>query len=88
MYLPLVGSTTARDLIGTVADRLFLSVVVGPPFTRPAYRIPVIVLGTMDDRLVNDERIRAMREQTDAYVATRNAYLAVRAREIEALHQP
>lgn len=88
MYLPIVGSTTLRDLVGTVADRMFLSLAVGPPFTRPAYRIPVIVLGTMDDRLVNDVQIKQMREQANAYVATRNAYLTIRAEEIAALHHP
>ncbi len=88
LYLPLIGSTTVRDLVGTIADRVFLSVAIGSPFTRPAYRIPVVVLGTVDDRLVNDAHIRDMREaEAGAYLSTRNAYLALRADEIAALHR-
>jgi len=87
MYLPIVGSTTVRDLVGTVADRMFLSVVVGSPFTQQAYRIPVVVLGTLDDRVVKDERIRQLRNAAgNPYVATRDAYLAGRKADIADLH--
>ena len=85
MYLPIVGSTSLRDLVGTVADRLFLSTAFGAPFNRPVYRIPVVVLGTLDDRLVNDKRIREARNaQASAYITTRNAYLSMRAEEVAA----
>jgi len=88
LFLPIVGSTTLRDLVGTVADRLFLSAAIGSPFNKPAYRIPVVALGTMDDRLVNDAKIKQLREHSNAYIATRNAYLTMRASEVEALHHP
>lgn len=88
MYLPIVGSTTLRDLVGTVADRMFLSVVVGAPFTQQAYRVPVVVLGTLDDRVVNDARIRRLRsEPGSSYLATRDAYLASRQSDIANLHK-
>ena len=89
MYLPIVGSTSLRDLVGTVADRLFLSTAFGAPFNRPVYRISVVVLGTLDDRLVNDKRIRKARNaRANAYITTRNAYLSMRAEEVAALHKP
>ena len=85
-YLPLIGPTTLRDLIGNNLDRLLLPLAVGKPFNRPAYTIPAAVLSTLDRRAENDEALRARRNgETDPYVATREFYLQRRQAEIDGL---
>ncbi|EGD58409.1 VacJ family lipoprotein [Novosphingobium nitrogenifigens DSM 19370] len=88
MFLPIIGPTTVRDLIGTVGDRMFLPVAVGWPFTRPAYGVPVAVLGTIDDRIEMDDRLHRLRDlSANPYAATRERYLCQRRADIAALHR-
>jgi phospholipid-binding lipoprotein MlaA len=88
MYLPMLGSIDARDLAGTVIDRLTLPTLIGANLTNPAFTVPLIVLNTLDRRLVNDERLTRLREgPLDHYVATREDYLRRRRMEIAALRE-
>lgn len=88
MFLPVFGPTTVRDLAGTLADNMFLPIMVGKPLTSAAYRIPSTALGVLDDRLVKDARIREIRSgDRNPYMATRDAYLAARREDIAALHR-
>ena len=85
-YVPLVGPTTLRDLVGGFIDRAFLPAVVGRPFNSVAYTAPVGVLSAIDRRGRNDEKIASLRQEEDPYAAARRAYLQRRQAEIDALH--
>ena len=84
-YLPLVGPTTVRDLLGGFVDRAFLPLAVGKPFGRASYTIPVGVLSAVDRRGRNDGRIKALRAEVDPYLAARAAYLERRKSRIQTL---
>lgn len=86
IYVPLVGPTTVRDLIGRGADGFLLPNVVGSPFGRPAYTIPTAAVRAIDSRAESDERIRLRRESgVDQYSSARDAYLRDRQIEIDRL---
>ncbi len=87
MYLPLLGPTTARDLVGRVADRMMLPLALGSGAVPTEAAVPIIVVGVLDRRLVNDERVEMLKNgKPDPYTATREDYLKRRKAEIEALH--
>jgi phospholipid-binding lipoprotein MlaA len=85
MFLPLVGPTTLRDLIGGGLDRLVLPVAVGHPFNQLAYSIPTGVISALDHRVRIDEQLQETRSATNPYAAMRAAYLASRQAEIDGL---
>lgn len=85
-YLPLVGPTTLRDVIGVTLDQAVVPLAFGKPFNRPAYVIPTSVVGQLDDRVQFDDQLRKLHEAEDPYVATRDYYLKRRQAEIDALH--
>lgn len=85
-YLPLLGSTTLRDLAGNSIDLLVLPTAVGTPFNRTAYAVPTNVVRQLNDRIENDAEIERLQEESaDPYVETRTLYLEMRQREIDAL---
>jgi len=86
LFLPLIGATTLRDLIGGRLDLLFLPVAVGGFFTRPEFGIPAGVLSSLDYRIEFDDELKAIRASKDPYVAKRTYYLRKRQAEIDALH--
>ena len=91
-FLPLVGPTTVRDLIGGAVDSAYFGVltgatVVGRTLRRPQVAVPVGVVRALDYRIEFDEHITEVNEGTgDPYTAAREFYLRRRAAEIEALH--
>ena len=85
-YLPLIGSTTLRDLAGNSIDLLVVPTAVGAPFDRTAYAVPTTVVRQLNDRIEGDAQIqRLQQESLDPYVETRTLYLELRKREIDAL---
>ncbi len=86
LYLPLIGPTTVRDLIGRTLDLSLLPVAVGAPFNNPRYSLPNSAAKSLDDRVVFDRRQRSFQETADPYAAERSYYLQVRANEIAGLH--
>lgn len=86
LYLPLIGSTTLRDLIGGGIDLLVLPVAVGKPFNDPTYAIPAGIITGLGSRVDANDEIRRLRDQTkDPYTAYREEYLKRREREINEL---
>jgi phospholipid-binding lipoprotein MlaA len=86
LFLPLVGPTTARDIVGVVLDRLFVPVTFGKPFNRPAYSIPAAVFGQLDQRAQRDDKLEALHNESGRpYGATREDYLETRQAEIDEL---
>jgi phospholipid-binding lipoprotein MlaA len=88
LFLPLIGPTTVRDLLGTTVDRLVLPTALGTPFNKAYYTIPANVLSALDYRVAYDESLTKLQNASDPYSATRKAYLDRRKVEIERLHSP
>ncbi len=86
LYLPLIGPTTVRDLIGETADRLLLPTAIGTPFNKSAVTLPLNVIGILDRRSAEDEQLCILRKQSaDPYLASRTFYLERRQNEIDHL---
>ncbi|MEG3082869.1 VacJ family lipoprotein [Sphingomonas sp. PB2P12] len=87
LFLPLVGPTTVRDLVGGGIDRLLLPAAVGDPFTSPTYTIPAGALGALDHRSEFDDTLKDLHDNAaDPYAASREFYLRRRQAEIDHLH--
>ena len=86
MYLPIIGPTTVRDLIGDTVDKMIVPLAVGKPFNRPSYVIPATIVNQLGERAAFDETIQAIRKEDDPYTVYKNLYLKQRKAEIEALH--
>lgn len=85
-FLPLIGPTTLRDVIGVAMDRAALPAAVGKPFDRPYYAIPANVIDSLNDRIEIDEQLNRVRtESGDPYAETRDLYLRQRKAEIAAI---
>jgi len=84
-FLPLIGSTTLRDLFGNVVDQV--AVPIGPirPLRGSSYTIPIGVLSALDYRIEFDEDLEKARASDDPYAAVRAFYLTRRQAEIDAL---
>lgn len=87
LYLPLIGPTTVRDLIGGGLDRFVLPLAVGRPFNRLTFTIPVGVVSALDHRAEFDEQLHILHDgAADPYAASRDFYLRRRQAEIDGLH--
>ena len=86
LYLPFIGGTTARDLIGNTIDGLLTPALYGAPVNRPIFAIPVGAVSVLNIRLDNDAEIDRIRDESaDQFGATRDSYLLFRENEIRAL---
>ncbi|WP_205316042.1 VacJ family lipoprotein [Novosphingobium sp. P6W] len=86
LFLPVLGPTTARDLVGRVLDLSIVPTIFGSPFNKPVYAIGTGTVKSLNDRVEFDEQITASRAAADPYVATRDFYLKRRQAEVNALH--
>lgn len=86
LYLPLIGPTTVRDLVGQGVDSLVIPFAFGRQFAKSAFTIPTNVVGAIDRRGAFDEQLQKIRASDDPYVAEREYYLKHRQDEIDALH--
>jgi phospholipid-binding lipoprotein MlaA len=85
-FLPLIGPTTLRDVIGGGIDGLVYPTVIGKPFTQLHYTLPAGTLSSLNSRIANDCELRALNEETsDPYAATRDYYLWRRQAQIDEL---
>ena len=86
LFLPIIGPTTARDLVGYFLDRLLLPTAVGKPFNTLAYSLPTSVLGAITRRNENKVKIENLRDgATNPYTTLREDYLQARQIEIDEL---
>lgn len=86
MYLPLIGPTTVRDLVGRVGDLTFLPLAVGGPFNDPVFGLSTTAVRLVDERAESDEEQRKLFEtKRDPYAAVRENYLRKRQGEIDRL---
>lgn len=86
LFLPILGPTTIRDLVGRMLDVSVVPTLVGKPFNKPLYSLSTGIVKSLNDRVEFDEQIDANRAKADPYVATRDFYLKRRQAEINALH--
>ena len=86
LFLPFIGPTTVRDLLGGQADGLVLPLAVGAPFNKLGYQIPKAVITGLDRREQADDDYRALLDgAVDPYATLRSVYLQERAGEIAQL---
>ncbi|WP_206241728.1 MlaA family lipoprotein [Novosphingobium terrae] len=85
-FLPLIGPTTLRDLIGTTIDRVGFPALYADELRGPAYGLAVTIIGGLDDRVMIDPELRVFRDAPDSYAAMRRFYLQHRQAEIDELH--
>lgn len=86
LFVPLIGPTDVRDLLGGGADGAVLPLAVGRPFDRSEYQIPTGVIGGLDERAEADSDLRALfNSAVDPYATLRSVYLQDRAGQIRAL---
>lgn len=86
LYLPLIGPTTVRDLVGRLGDLSVLPVAVGAPFNQAAFTIPTTSVRLLDERAEAEDGMRTLLEGTaDPYSTIREDYLSRRQAEIDAL---
>lgn len=86
LFLPLIGSTTVRDVFGRVIDLSLVPLVAGKPFNTPYYALPKGGLSALDERAEFDDELKEIRESGNPYAAQRTYYLNKRKAEILALH--
>ncbi|MGK2911696.1 MAG: MlaA family lipoprotein [Sphingobium sp.] len=87
LYLPLMGPTTIRDLVGRIADVSVLPLAVGAPFNDPLFTIPTTTVRLIDERAEADEGMHKLLDGADdPYSTVRADYLRTRQAEIDALH--
>ena len=86
LYLPIIGATSVRDLIGDGLDLMVLPTAIGKPFNKAIYTAPAGVLRALDRRIELDDQIREIQDESaDPYVAQREFYLKTRQMEIDIL---
>lgn len=85
LFLPFIGSTTVRDLLGRVADLSLLPTAVGKPFTNPIVSATKGALSSIDDRVENDVILTRVQQSGNPYAAMREYYLKKRQAEIDVL---
>ena len=86
LFLPLIGPTTVRDLIGGGLDGLVLPTAFGAPFDKLAFTLPRGVISAIDYRAEFDEKLNELRDNSaDPYTAARAYYLERRQAEIDGL---
>jgi phospholipid-binding lipoprotein MlaA len=86
MYLPLIGATTLRDVIGDTVDQLAVPTLIGKPYTNPTVATSISILSQLGERAAFDNQIRKIRDADNPYATYRELYLKQRKAEIDALH--
>jgi phospholipid-binding lipoprotein MlaA len=85
LFLPLIGPTTLRDLLGRAVDLTLLPTALGKPFNKPIYSLSTTTIRSLDERAQNDDQLTKFRATSDPYAALRDAYLKNRQAEIDEL---
>jgi phospholipid-binding lipoprotein MlaA len=87
LFLPIVGATTVRDLIGGGVDAFAIPIPssVGKSLSQPDVAIPTSLARELDKRVEFDEELEIIHNSNDPYVAAREYYLQKRQAQIDGL---
>lgn len=86
LFLPMIGPTTLRDLLGTSADGALLPTTIGRPFNSWQYNLAQGVTQGLDKRVEADEELKSLLDgAVDPYATLRSAFLQNRAGEVAEL---
>lgn len=85
-FVPFLGPTTLRDLLGGAVDGVILPYGIGAPFNKLYYTIPNGAVRSLNRRVEFDCQLKTIRASADPYAAERAYYFKKREAEIEALH--
>jgi phospholipid-binding lipoprotein MlaA len=84
LFIPLVGPTNLRDLLGGTADDALLPVAFPEPFQRSEFTISRPVATGLDLRVESDADLKALYAgAADRYASLRSVFLQDRAAEID-----
>jgi len=88
IYLPLLGPTTLRDLIGSQEGRV-QTAIYDNPITRGDRGTAATVIAGLDQRAENDSALKALLDDAvDPYATFRSTWLQNRKAEIQCLKAP
>jgi len=86
LFLPLMGPTTLRDVLGGPLDGAVLPLAVGKPFTDWRYQLSSAAITGLDLRAESDPELRALfGGAVDPYATLRSVWLQNRAAEVAGL---
>ena len=86
IFVPILGPSDLRDLIGGQADGLVLPLAIGHPLDQFRYQVAKAVLTGLDDRAQHDDELKALfASALDPYATLRSVYLQSREAEIRGL---
>ncbi len=86
IFLPFVGPSNLRDLLGASSEGLLIPLAVGRPFDTIEYQLSTAVVGGLDQRAEADDALKALLSgAVDPYATLRSAWQQNRAAEIEAI---
>ena len=84
IFLPFVGPTTLRDLLGGQGEGMLLPMAIGNPFGRLEYQIPRAAVSGLDQRAESDDDLQALYAgAVDPYASLRSSFLQDRQGEID-----
>lgn len=87
LFLPLMGPTTLRDVLGGPVDGAVLPVAIGRPFTSAGFQLGSGIIPGVDLRAETDPQVRALfGGAVDPYATLRSVWLQNRAAEVADLH--
>jgi phospholipid-binding lipoprotein MlaA len=86
IFLPFVGPSNLRDLLGGASEGLVIPLTVGKPFNTLAYQIGTGAASGLDRRAESDQELRALLSgSVDPYASLRAAWQQNRNGQIEAI---
>ncbi|WP_421854847.1 MlaA family lipoprotein [Novosphingobium sp.] len=86
IFLPFVGPSNLRDLLGGASEGLVIPLTVGKPFNSLAYQIGTGAVSGLDRRAESDQELRALLSgSVDPYATLRSAWQQNRVGQIEAI---
>ncbi|WHU03652.1 VacJ family lipoprotein [Sphingomonas sp. NIBR02145] len=85
IFMPLIGPTTVRDLVGGAIDRLVSPIALGGPFRSKPYLIGTNVYRVLDRRAEQEDELARVKASEDPYAARRNLFFEKRRKRLERL---
>jgi phospholipid-binding lipoprotein MlaA len=85
IFVPLIGPTTVRDLVGGAVDRLASPFALGGPFRSKPYLIGTNVYRVLDRRAEQEDELARVKASEDPYAARRDLFFEKRRKRLERL---